>query len=81
MLPPAHVTHVAGFPTTTLARTCFDLAAEGFEVVRIRYADLILRPKREMGAPESRPPQPELAVVGALIGSSNAASSGVGNPR
>jgi very-short-patch-repair endonuclease len=28
LLPPAHVTHVAGFPTTTLARTCFDLAGD-----------------------------------------------------
>jgi predicted transcriptional regulator of viral defense system len=27
-LPAAHVTHVTGFPTTTLARTCFDLAGD-----------------------------------------------------
>ncbi|HKA82736.1 MAG TPA: DUF559 domain-containing protein [Acidimicrobiales bacterium] len=28
LLPAAHVTYVAGFPTTTLARTCFDLAGD-----------------------------------------------------
>ncbi len=28
LLPAAHVTDVAGFPTTTLARTCFDLAGD-----------------------------------------------------
>ncbi|HYZ99993.1 MAG TPA: type IV toxin-antitoxin system AbiEi family antitoxin domain-containing protein [Acidimicrobiales bacterium] len=28
LLPAAHVTEVAGFPVTTLARTCFDLAGD-----------------------------------------------------
>jgi Protein of unknown function (DUF559)/Transcriptional regulator, AbiEi antitoxin len=28
LLPAAHVTRAAGFPTTTLARTCFDLAGD-----------------------------------------------------
>jgi hypothetical protein len=54
-LPPSHRTHIDGFPTTSVARTLFDLAALGTPA------------RRRRGLPYLHPDRAERAVDDALV--------------